>query len=232
MKNDYLAEDVTKRAERVLMEWANISDAKTEKDKFRKRHPELFVGLVAGDSVAQVPVDDVDLFDGLSVAAREWLAPTKVPVGVDFLNGVTVATVRALLRKAWDAPDIRHREWLVYKLRERYWHWRKGASNLLSRISGKNEIAWSDDPPPLYEFERLMYHFHRIGDRARHCANPECPAPYYFTSKRGQRYCSSKCSAPAQRQAKLNWWREHGAKKRSEERAIAKKRKGRQHGER
>jgi hypothetical protein len=46
--------------------------------------------------------------------------------------------------------------------------------------------------------------------RARYCANPECPAPYFFVKRKNQRYCSEICAAPAQRELKRKWWAKHG----------------------
>jgi hypothetical protein len=209
MKKDYLAGDVTKRAERVLMDWANVSDVKAETGRLRKRYPELFAGLDTEEDLTPV-----------SPGGLAW-GPLDASL-LDFFHGMSaagVATVRAWLRKAWDAPDLRHQEWFIYKLREHYELWRYRAVDAVSHIGGPVEAPRSDGPPPLNEFERLMYHFQRIVDRARHCENPECPAPYFFAVKRGQRYCSSKCSAPAQRQAKLNWWRSKGnARRKSKQR--------------
>jgi len=49
-------------------------------------------------------------------------------------------------------------------------------------------------------------------DRLRTCANPECPSPLFVASHLKQRYCSEKCSGWGQRQAKKQWWAEHGTR--------------------
>lgn len=48
----------------------------------------------------------------------------------------------------------------------------------------------------------------------RYCANPECKEPYFVARRGSQVYCSSPCAKPAQVQAKLKWWREHGNERR------------------
>ena len=49
----------------------------------------------------------------------------------------------------------------------------------------------------------------------RYCANPACREPYFVARRGSQIYCSPPCAEPAQREAKLRWWREHGAKRRT-----------------
>jgi hypothetical protein len=51
--------------------------------------------------------------------------------------------------------------------------------------------------------------------RARVCANPDCPAPYFIAKKPRARYCSLECARPFQRQSKLDWWNRVGSKRRS-----------------
>lgn len=44
----------------------------------------------------------------------------------------------------------------------------------------------------------------------RHCANPGCDEPYFIAAHPRQRYCTDKCAAWAQAQAKIAWWKEKG----------------------
>jgi hypothetical protein len=131
-----------------------------------------------------------------------------------------VSRVQNFLKLAWDAPDLRAREWYIFKARDEWnqdttWlpAWEK---RILQGVAPDKftaeEFALTVQPPPLTPFERVMWHFHRIAEKARHCANPECPAPYFFAAKKGQKYCTSKCSAPSQRDQKRRWWRENRAK--------------------
>jgi hypothetical protein len=131
-----------------------------------------------------------------------------------------VAFAQKYLRLAWDAPDRRQRDWHIFEARSHYHfmtakepihreHFERTGS--LDNFSPAEDAALSR-PPLQTPFERAMCHFHEIGDRARHCPNPECPAPYFFAAKKGQKYCSSKCSAPAQREQKRDWWRQNRGK--------------------
>jgi hypothetical protein len=81
-----------------------------------------------------------------------------------------------------------------------------------------------ESAPALTPFERIMFYFQQSLDRARLCANPECPAPYFFITKKGQIYCTEACAAFGQRQAKQKWWANNGSKwrKKSAKRGASK----------
>lgn len=212
----------SRRAEDLLEEWANIQteyidqafsspeDEASQQNISRidegvgrliKRHPEVF-----GAFVSEPPPDAQS-----DIRTEDWML---------------VAHVQRFLRLAWDAADARHREWYIFKARDHYRHdrvftplWeqrmRKNMSDLDSEMS-KPLTADEDrarvSPPPLGAFEQIMYYFQRVGGRARHCPNPECPAPYFLAKKKGQKYCSAKCSGPAQREQKRIWWQQNRAK--------------------
>jgi len=66
---------------------------------------------------------------------------------------------------------------------------------------------------PLTPFEAAMFHLQtQLTDKIRRCPNPECPAPYFFATKGLQKFCSTPCAAPAQREAKRRWWNENRGK--------------------
>lgn len=67
---------------------------------------------------------------------------------------------------------------------------------------------------PLTPFEAAMFHLQtHLADKIRRCPNPTCPAPYFFAVKRAQKFCSTSCAEPAQREAKRRWWNENRAPK-------------------
>lgn len=59
----------------------------------------------------------------------------------------------------------------------------------------------------------------------KYCANPECSAPYYIARRKSQTYCGDQCAELFQREAKLNWWREHGNEWRENRRQKTKGKK-------
>jgi hypothetical protein len=44
----------------------------------------------------------------------------------------------------------------------------------------------------------------------RHCAKPGCDEPYFIAAHPRQRYCTEKCAAWAQAEAKSAWWKVKG----------------------
>jgi hypothetical protein len=137
--------------------------------------------------------------------------------------------VQTFLRLAWDAPDLRTREWAIFKARLTYHELESGIVRLegLFRMQQETqEGTWEEHarlseeiraakllPPALTSFERVCYHFQRSAERARRCANPECAAPFFFAKRHTQKYCSPECSDPAQVEQKRLWWRENRSKK-------------------
>ena len=63
-----------------------------------------------------------------------------------------------------------------------------------------------------------------VGMVALHCGNPNCAAPYFFATRKGQKYCTDSCAAYGQRLAKSRWWAEHGEEWRKKRRVKKTKR--------
>jgi hypothetical protein len=55
----------------------------------------------------------------------------------------------------------------------------------------------------------------RHSDRFGVCHNVKCVAPYFFKRRRDQLFCCYECAWPAQKAAKLRWWKKHGSRNRS-----------------
>jgi hypothetical protein len=73
--------------------------------------------------------------------------------------------------------------------------------------------TWSvqrpEEPPPQTAFEQAAFYLYRVATRARVCNSSDCPAPYFLSVKKGQKYCSTKCSGLGEREAKRRWWHEN-----------------------
>jgi len=229
MSDGVLARKISKgNAENLLLDLANIpadwslmrgeSDAaKVARIWFRdtsayvvKKYPEVFLSL-------PFPVP--------SPRAKHKIHPS---------NWYILAKLQRFVCLAWDAPGVREREWYIFQARFEhhlstvYYPLRDkrveaaGDEALASDSAPVSAARYEFDrrpaeeelvrigPPALTPFEQVMYHFHRIADSARHCANPECATPYFFAKRRGQKFCSSECAAPAQREHKRNWWKRNG----------------------
>jgi hypothetical protein len=108
-------------------------------------------------------------------------------------------SVRDELVIAWKEPTTRDREaWLFNAL----------ADALHFGLSGNN-----DQPQDRQKWTNIcaaIWQGAKVADRMRVCGNPECPAPYFIARKRSHKYCSQACAAPAIRELKRTWWKEHG----------------------
>ncbi len=132
--------------------------------------------------------------------------------------------VAADLAMAWDATDLRRFEWYTWKAQRDYEFEAASArhkvtpSHLASRpgdeLKVKAAIIESEEPPAtITPVEAAIFHLRQNRKRALHCPNPDCPAPYFFAMKKGQKYCSPECAKPSQRESKRRWWAENRAKK-------------------
>jgi len=133
---------------------------------------------------------------------------------------VWVLILRIMLRGLWSEPDYRQREWRVFVIRHHLYSMAQDAFSEKGTLAIFHPEKLIRIPPPM-PFEQALLHFVKNADRARYCANSECPAPYFFVKRKNQRYCSEICAAPAQRELKRQWWSEHGEEWRKE-RAVKK----------
>lgn len=141
---------------------------------------------------------------------------------------VSLLVLRDLVRKAWTAADVRSAEWYLYRFRHLHWatarrvrHVREATGPLETEIptipgtvsEAIRTIAQSE-APAVTQLEAAAFHLAKNLHRALRCPNPECPAPYFFRKKKGQKFCSTVCALPAQRASKREWWKKNRAKRR------------------
>ena len=118
--------------------------------------------------------------------------------------------LRDMLRRAWDASDVREREWLLFRFRDSCAAMdRRGAMTLKERMKEDFTADVTGPryaPPPVTAVEAAAFYLQQHSDRACHCLNPDCPAPYFIAPRRRQKYCSEECAKPSQRESKRMWW--------------------------
>ena len=124
-----------------------------------------------------------------------------------------------MLRNLWTEPDLRQKEGRAFLFRSLLYSAESDAPKIMSAGQVLRELLdrarFPYIPPPI-PFEQALSYLVKYADKARYCANPECPAPYFFVQRKNQRYCSEICAAPAQRELKRKWWAEHGEEWRAE----------------
>jgi len=70
-----------------------------------------------------------------------------------------------------------------------------------------------EEVPKVTPFEAAMIYLQKaLAGKTRHCPNETCPAPYFITTKKGQKFCSPECGDPVRREAKRRWWNENRGK--------------------
>lgn len=127
--------------------------------------------------------------DGQPGPIPSWIGPVRM--------------LAELLRVAWNQPTTLGREMRILGL----------LSELLRLYADR------ESPIESYKNDQLMLLMVRslqLAEKMRHCANPECAAPYFLSTRRSQRYCSEPCALPAQREFKRTWWRENRGRLRME----------------
>jgi hypothetical protein len=139
---------------------------------------------------------------------------------------VWVLILRIMLRGLWSEPDLRQREWRVFAIRNHLYNLAQDPHSVKDPLAIFHPAKLFRIPPPT-AFEQALLHFIKNTDKARYCANPECPAPYFFIKRKNQRYCSEICAAPAQRELKRKWWAENGEGWRSARQEMMSSKKGR-----
>jgi hypothetical protein len=205
-----------KDAERLLLSWVHLP---SESDMERAPIPgpiermlSLFPKVFADFQDCQ-PEKDTHNEEHVARGARRML--------LSFL-----VRVRDSLRRVWDAPDSRQRDWEIFLMRMLFHQNKLFLEKLYTQhLEPENRALVAEEAmkfnrrvislPDATPFEATMFYLQTFADKTRHCPNPMCPAPYFLAEKRSQKYCSEACAGPGLREAKRRWWNENRAKKRN-----------------
>lgn len=212
----------------VVSEFANMGDSPECWRAFCKRWPTLFPQALYTESEAEIQLNvkraahpvtgnwppevfELDRNRATGIDVRLF-RPTADRKWVDYKDP-EILRLRNLLRDAWRGGPTANQsieELLSFssQLRSVSCDWRRAS------------IVFS----PLNEMQAACYALLLNANRARFCANPDCPAPYFVAKRATQRYCSPDCLKPFQKQWKLDWWNRQGKARRTD--ASAKSRKG------
>jgi len=194
------------RAERLLVEWLNTDLGDTPEDanaweRLFRRYPEI-----------------------LSVPAHEVLPCTEQNFERFHQQMEMASSVGADLARAWEATELRRFEWYTWKAQMQYEYEAAIAKHNVTHLEVDEvnlpgftaALIESDEPPTIVTpVEAAIFHLRHNRRRALCCPNPDCPAPYFLASKKGQKFCSPECAKPSQRESKRRWWAENRAKGRS-----------------
>lgn len=126
---------------------------------------------------------------------------------------ILAPVVRTTLCRLWGEPDARQRDWYCYRLRDAH-------RQMVRHLEGwEDNAVWGrrdtiqrlmdyamQEVPDTSPFEAAILWAQSNQSLMLRCAAAMCPAPYFFRSEKGQRFCSPACADAAQREAKLRWW--------------------------
>lgn len=176
--------------------------------------------------------------EGVESSAIERESYSRMTDGVERLRNryreafgehpaIALLVLRDLVRKAWTAADVRSAEWYLFRFRHLHWETVRRIHHVRDSARTETEIPTipatvsegvrtlaQSDAPPLTQLEAAAFHLQKNLYRALRCPNPECPAPFFFRRKKGQKFCSTACALPAQRASKLRWWKENRTNRR------------------
>jgi hypothetical protein len=111
--------------------------------------------------------------------------------------------IRTGVQKIWRAPDIRSREWFIYRLSDVAFVQYIYPASLHPNLWSPDSMAPMPPPTP---FEQAIGYLRKHVQRLAYCENPTCSAPFFFNTRSSQKYCSEDCARPSQREFKRRWW--------------------------
>jgi hypothetical protein len=128
------------------------------------------------------------------------------------IPALLVLLLSDFIQQAWSSTDPREREWKLFLARKQVW-------DLLMPAGWEAPL----NAPPRIPLEDAVAHLQSQDRRARRCANVDCPAPFFFSNRKNQKFCREECAAPARSAAKKRWWEERGSEWRKRRRTHGKR---------
>jgi hypothetical protein len=196
-------------ARAFLKELANLGDHPEALRRFRKLFgawmPQLGYKRV-GATIKQIT--NVTVIEG-----PEGSKTQRRQITVEEFEDDQLRSFRDSLQRVWKGRDERDRRYSLFVFLQHVYQYQAAAR------------FWTAEPPLMSKLEAAVLYFLENTRTAQTCLNPECPARYFFASRRSQRYCSEACAVPAQREHKRQWWAKHGRVWRRQRRSARNLRK-------
>jgi len=192
-----LAGITARQARDFLLELANLAEDMKAGKRFLLKF--VHVWPVPGESFRLSMQNEIDEKPGAK--------PVDEQIN-EMLHEHWMLKLREAVRSVWTAPDLRTKRWGAFRILDQ----------MIFSGDPSDAYAWPFwkfpervvrlSPPTT--FEQALLYLIRPDVRTGLCANEECPAPFYFPSRRSQRHCSTECALPSQQAYKRRWWNEHG----------------------
>jgi hypothetical protein len=192
------------RAELFLERWANLDITNVEVYARRRRaFRKTFADLLPSHTARLIPPEKMTL--------KDYMDRTLIGDKEYFIW----AEAQPMLRRIWKEPAPLLKEAGMMMLAATYMKECELSGETIANAPYGAFMGFISGPDKfLIVLLHALKHVHLL----RYCANPECKEPYFVARRGSQIYCSSPCAKPAQTEAKLKWWREHGAKRRKKAR--------------
>jgi hypothetical protein len=116
--------------------------------------------------------------------------------------------LRDAVRNVWKERDLTARRLGILRIAQDQYH-QYWASDTDPSWAFPKDVDRASRPIPT-PFQQMLEYLIRPNVRTSICTNPQCSAPYFFSSRLGRKFCSDACALPAQRKFKRRWWAEHG----------------------
>jgi hypothetical protein len=191
-QNPLLKRVSKKRLELFLRKLANLPIDSAAINDLKRKFSEFLPDFPMTSEIAQLTTE----------ASPRAMAKIYSPEAVAKITQQRlVGSLSTAIRQAWAAPDAETRDWKMFILRRR----------ILSFFYAEDK--WPVDPPPLTPLDQALRLLQMQGRRAQVCGNTDCIAPFFWTTRRNQKFCGPHCATPARLEAQRRWWNEKGSKK-------------------
>ena len=149
------------------------------------------------------------------------VAPFQHGIAKQWFDPQLASILRGNLRLAWRESHPLLRQTRLLRAEMPLWFYYDLFFQRLEQTPDEDDPALLATAASFYKLFEAAATAVNLQARFRYCGNPECVTPFFFESRRGQRFCSEQCAAVGNREAKKRWWKKHGKKWR---RAKAKRR--------
>src|SRR2546427_9719861 len=197
--------------------------------KSRKKVPpkSLVLGLISAERCESLLISWVNLHNESSACLKLLRDYNDVFQSVLPISSAALFSCRRLLRKTWEAPDARHRDYYLSVLRIYFQH-HVNARAAGADVDTLSHQALAGDTEAERRLQALLepgltdttleaalfYLQTRAGSRIRCCPNPDCSAKYFLKSPTNpkQTSCSPDCADVVRRARKRQWWTDNRSK--------------------
>jgi hypothetical protein len=198
----------------VLSELANVRDEVESGIRFMEKFGDIVPGIIFGRVSGRI-LRMQDLAPSAAAGIKEVCKSEHTR---------NLLPLRNAIRKVWKERDLTARRLGILRIAQDRYHQFLASNTDPSWAFPRDRASRLRIPTP---FQQILEYLIRPNVRTSICTNSRCSAPYFFSSRLGQKFCSDACALPAQRKFKRRWWAEHGREWRAKRKKKRVRRKRR-----